>query len=331
MVGKRVQNGLTVRSVRRNGQRRVAGGPRRRPKAVGQVILFNWFPKIIEPQQKGDRTSRAFGWRCLVPGSLLGLAGALALVAYSLLPGRAQNPTVLPPAIYLSASANDTIGLIEYSVTPSRSVQRWTVTLSLEDDVDTDALASVLLTLPAGASFDGCPRLECVNNSHGYSEYHGLFNLKRQKLSTATLHVAAEHFGLTTNGINASVGLPELMYTSAGQPSYYVTQTLGNANKYDWSALPVSNVSAHSATWLELANSAPIAGGTLEEVASRTATGVNHEQQDRDNQVTFVAGALVGAAGGAFVASIQESLPLGLELIVRGKAYQGRRREESAI
>ena len=38
------------------------------------------------------------------------------------------------------------------------------------------------------------------------------------------------------------------------------------------------------------------------------ATGINHASEARDNDLTFLAGALVGVAGGALLSAIQEAL-----------------------
>ena len=80
-----------------------------------------------------------------------------------------------------------------------------------------------------------------------------------------------------------------------------------DANNYDWtggpapySVTPASAASDAEATWFEQLN-------TLNEPTPVSAT--NNSAADLDSPRTFIAGALVGAGGGALVGAIQEATP----------------------
>ena len=43
-------------------------------------------------------------------------------------------------------------------------------------------------------------------------------------------------------------------------------------------------------------------------IPGRAAVGINHAEQTTDDNKTFVAGALIGLAGGALLSAVQEAL-----------------------
>jgi len=79
-----------------------------------------------------------------------------------------------------------------------------------------------------------------------------------------------------------------------------------SASSYDWSSLPGGDFSkAPHAVWSETV----VPGGPLGGVAvARVATGVNSTAQANDSISTLAAGVLLGIAGGALVAALQEGL-----------------------
>ena len=231
--------------------------------------------------------------------------------------------TIPQPTLYVADSPQDLISRIQYTVSPlgtTADPSRWKVTIALYMDITArtgQADASVILTIPPGSNFIFCPAAHCTHGTDIFTDATIPLSLKRGYTSSATLTISGQTFGYSTNGITAVVALPELIYSSPGQPSYYVNQDLPSAADYDWSSFPVSYADAHTATWTGLATSAQLSNQATEEVAGRTAEGIDHEQQDRDDKQTFLAGALIGAAGGALIGAVQESIPLLAEMIRR--------------
>ena len=73
-----------------------------------------------------------------------------------------------------------------------------------------------------------------------------------------------------------------------------------SAANYDWSSFPTTVADNFVAVWQE-----DLING---DIPARSAVGVNHAQQKSDENRTFLAGALLGLAGGAIVAATQEAL-----------------------
>ena len=113
--------------------------------------------------------------------------------------------------------------------------------------------------------------------------------------ATADFFVKARSFGVTSNGVNASAAVPEVLYRGLGQPMLLTLYHLRSANGYDWSASPVA------------ASPAPPPSGSRTSPAAtrRAAIGVDHAAQAGDDIKIFVAGALLGIAGGAIIAAVR--------------------------
>ena len=70
--------------------------------------------------------------------------------------------------------------------------------------------------------------------------------------------------------------------------------SIPSANGYDWSTFPPAFADGSKAQWLEQMNSNNV-------IPDVDAAGINHATQARDNDLTFIVGALVGLAGGSVV------------------------------
>jgi hypothetical protein len=75
---------------------------------------------------------------------------------------------------------------------------------------------------------------------------------------------------------------------------------ISSASSYDWSAFPTLFANSTYAMWDEQVP-ASMADG-------KAAIGVDHANQAKDANMTFIAGALLGLAGAAFLVAIQETL-----------------------
>jgi hypothetical protein len=112
--------------------------------------------------------------------------------------------------------------------------------------------------------------------------------------------VKADNFGIIANGINATAAIPKFIYNGSGVPNLLTRYNVPAANLYDWSVLPPASADSNHAEWLQ-----QDINGVLPDAL---ATGINHAIQSRDNNLAFLAGALVAVAGCALLAAVQEAL-----------------------
>ena len=108
--------------------------------------------------------------------------------------------------------------------------------------------------------------------------------------------------GVTSNAVTASVALPRLSYHGPGNPELLSTYPLRSASSYDWSSFPPTEVTSFAIRFRE--------DVTAGQVAGHDAVGINHAGQADQSNRTFAAGILLGLAGGALLAAVQEVLHL---------------------
>jgi hypothetical protein len=129
--------------------------------------------------------------------------------------------------------------------------------------------------------------------------------------ATVVFPLTAHSFGSDTNGVTAYAALPHVSYqlttSSRGPepPILYSEYQITSPNSYDWSTFPPESRGSSSATWEEFLTST-----TNGEVAGRVVPGIDHGRQSSDANWTFIAGALLGLAGGAILSAVQELLHL---------------------
>jgi hypothetical protein len=116
-----------------------------------------------------------------------------------------------------------------------------------------------------------------------------------------TFLIRAHDFGYVSDGINASAAIPAVTYLGQGSPlletAYYDATAV---TSYDWSALQPEFENGTTALWDE-----PLVSGATQ---GRIAVGIDHANETKDNDKTFIAGALIGLAGGALLSAVQEAL-----------------------
>ena len=91
-----------------------------------------------------------------------------------------------------------------------------------------------------------------------------------------------------------------MFYLGEGTPEVLVGYHIPKASSFDWSALPPAAYTTTTIAWTE-----PVSG---EDTAPKVAVGINQSRQSSDNHLAFIAGALIGLAGGAVLSGIQEAL-----------------------
>jgi hypothetical protein len=185
-----------------------------------------------------------------------------------------------------------------------------------EDKADA---GNITLELPVGTTFDcaGAHTTGHVTPEGGANICHN-YPRRPQSDWVKTLdfssHIAqdtflvnARSFAVSFGGGIAYAAVPEVLLTLPGGgpvgrgPESVVLGIrvrIPNAAAYDWSSFPTRELTASTAVWEESLN--------LGDNAGRIAVGINHAQQSTDDNLTFIAGALIGIAGSALLTSGQE-------------------------
>jgi hypothetical protein len=244
---------------------------------------------------------------------VLGAIGlVMLLISFFLYPRTNELPS--PAFARLAVSTTFRVAFIDYTVfqdSPSVAEVRISVVLPTADTQGPPAgapLPSVALALPFGTYFRDCHLPFCEVHRNGITSVSTSFeplNFRPEPGSgwtaVADFFVKARNFGVTSDGVNASAAIPEVLYGGGGQPIMLVLYHLRSASSYDWSDSQAAEVTSTTAQWQQ-----DIAGS---DTPGRAAAGVDHAAQQRDDIKIFIAGALLGLAGGAIIAAVQEALP----------------------
>jgi hypothetical protein len=251
-------------------------------------------------------------WKMMVTPIILVLLGiALLPVALALYPSPAEASA--PAYARLLVVTNQNITFIDYTVfqvTPTLAK----VFLKVVRDVptaDTKApapFATIVFSPPLGTGFQschgGCARVR--GRTPAFTWMVPLVFITKDANVYASFAVKAKSLGVSDNGVNAEVALPEVLYQGYGTPeilTFY--HDIPSAASYDWSALPPAAYANSTIGWNE-----PVAG---EDTQSKIAVGINQSRQSSDDHLAFIAGALIGVAGGAVLSGIQKVLENFLE------------------
>jgi len=162
---------------------------------------------------------------------------------------------------------------------------------------------------PFGTAFRGCHLPSCriqgtgITSASIWTDRLTFRPVNSAGTATADFFVKARSFGVTSNGVNATVVVPEVIYQGQGNPILLTAYRLRSASSYDWSSSPAAAVTSTVATWQQ-----DLASG---DTPGRAAVGIDHSAQTNDDIKIFIAGALLGIAGGAIIAAVQEAMHLG--------------------
>jgi len=272
-----------------------------------------------EGARKGRASRRSLRKKIITPLVLAAIGVLLFLIGIALYPSEGQLPT--PPYATLSLKATFPAQDILYGVrqvSPSTTEITAGVELPAGSALPSakTATAHLLVSLPVGISFRSCPNAPAEEPTYSASycvQYDGIqtwiqplkFKMERNPFSSfgiaaAHFYIRARSFGETFNKVNASAAIPAVNYQAPGTPVLETQYELPSASSYDWSAFPAQFANDAYAQWNEPLTSAGISG--------RAAVGINHANQASDDNDTFLAGALIGLAGGALLSAVQEAL-----------------------
>jgi len=256
--------------------------------------------------------SRRLPKKILRPVILAALGGVLFIVALILYPSPSESPT--PSYVTIETTSTVSVGIIGYQVSQvTPSIAKVVIEIILPTGVTyPPGEAPVLklsLYLPPGTAFRTCPSDFCTLLGGNYYQWAETLDFSSETPgggtssgeAIATFFVRAHSFGYGTDGINASAAIPQVFYQGPGSPALEVAYfNATSADSYDWSAFPAEEVNANLAFWDE-----PLTSGVA---PGRVAVGIDHASETRANNETFIAGALIGLAGGALLSAVQEAL-----------------------
>ena len=245
--------------------------------------------------------------KILVPAILAALGLVLLLIAVGLYPSLAEQPA--PPYPFLRVIAGFPVQVIVYrpvQLTPATAEIKITLALPLGTQAPPPGApkARVVIAPPYGVRFTTCPAPGCQPAAQGPGEAW-IRSLDFRpgpgsgRASTEFL-LRARHFGVTVNGVTAAAPLPDVTYQGPGTPRLVSSFVIPSGSSYDWSSVPQAAANRAGVVFQE-----DITAGLL---PGRDAVGINHAGQAAQNDRTFVAGILLGLAGGALLGAVQEAL-----------------------
>jgi hypothetical protein len=267
-----------------------------------------------EPDAAADRHPTRPGrpwWKKYQTAIVLAVIGLiLFLVTVGLYPSTTQLP--VPLSSTLALVAQRPVASITYEVDQvSSSVAEMKITIFLPVGASfppaSTPIVGLVVSPPIGTSFTTCPAPACKSESNGVSSWKVLLGFRPSTspngtsgIAFADFYVRAQSFGGTYNDVNASVVAPAVIYHGTGTPTLLTQYNIPDAAKYDWSVFPLDFAGPTFATWSE-----PVTSG---QISARVADGTDFANQGKDNYHTFLAGVILGLAGGAVLAALQETL-----------------------
>lgn len=202
------------------------------------------------------------------------------------------------------------IGVKVVQVSPTLAKMSFTVELPTGKTAPpAGSTASLIVAPPLGTAFRDCPASSCTRVPGvppGFIWHEQLAFSHSTGLSgkaTADVFVKASRFGVAFNGVNATAAIPEVIYQGPGNPMMAVAYDIPSASSYDWASFPTAAVNSSTAIW-----QMSLASG---DTAGRAAVGINPAGQASHDTGTFIAGALIGLAGGAILSAVQEAFHVG--------------------
>ena len=259
------------------------------------------------------RGSRRIPLRKIVtPVALFAAAAVFGIIALALYPSTAQLPTPPYASLGITSPIPEPVQLIKYlvsQISPARTEMLVTVEMPVGSEIPAPGAVDVLAAPPSGTRFTTCPAPNCkFAPSSDFMSWAKplIFSMKPdgagKLVPTAETGflVAGRGFGVTYNSTTASAAIPEVLYRGGGTPTLLTQYNIPGASSYDWSSFPTKFANNSFATWSELVTSGDIGG--------RAAVGINHANQSSESNDTFIAGALIGLAGGALLSGFTEAM-----------------------
>jgi hypothetical protein len=266
-------------------------------------------PEPSDGSRASSTPAKRTRWlRSLTPLILAGLGAALLIAGWLLYPSVSQSPAPAYSELVLTSAVP--VNYISYEVYqshPNTAVMRISVVLPPHQSA---GAATLEVEPPIGTMFVDCPPPAChILREGGETSSSWIEHLVFTRIGSAPLNasahfrVKASSFGVAANGVTATASIPDVTYSSpAGrtEAALIAGYNIPSASSYDWSAFPTFRVDHFAAYWQE-----PMPQG---ETSARAAVGINHAAQSDLDTRSLLAGTLIGIAGGAIIAAVQEAL-----------------------
>lgn len=261
--------------------------------SIGRII--RWRPRKLP------------AYLALMVIGLVFLVGGILVYVYA-----APAELAAPPFTTIQLQSEFPIRGILYSVSePASSITDIAIFVELpanQPHVPAKAPAARLwLEMPSGINFQKCPADRCSfdRNDNEYVWFQRLDfkyedSNRKSGEAVARFSVKAHSLGYANNDINSSAAIPAVVFSGPGSAAtmLYTRYNVPAADSYDWSFRPQWATSSQ-VQWGEPVSSA--AEGTV-------TAGTDQANVSKQNYETLLAGALIGLAGGALVAAVQEWL-----------------------
>jgi hypothetical protein len=262
-------------------------------------------PEADPKDHAAEKKEKKSIWKMTVtPVVLVVLGFALLPVALVLYPSSAQ--TSAPAYARVSVLTNLRITFVTFAVLQVRpgiaEIEVGVVRGTSSAPITGTPSAELEVSPPYGTSFRTCPAPACtpIPGNLGGLIWKLQLAFNPAGDAYAYFYVKAKSFGVSVNGVNALAAIPEVFYSGTGTPEFLVGYHIPSAGSYDWSALPPAAYKGPFVGWTE-----PL---TQDDTPPKVAVGINQARQSSDNHLAFIAGALIGVAGGAVLAGVQEAL-----------------------
>jgi hypothetical protein len=255
--------------------------------------------------------------KVLRPAVLAAIAVVFGLIAWWLYPARTELPA--PSYTTLQLQSPFAVDAVNYAVYQGPATAKIEISVLLSSGSPASPppvgkRATLLVFPPLGIAFLRCPAHLCFHLPGGTYAWDEPLSFRQAvgpsllpdvtapgMYASFSLDVKAHGFGVVSDGATAAAAVPKLIDIGPGSPNLLTHYNIRAANLYDWSTFPPAFATGAGAGWLEQM----INSGHIPDVV---ATGINHASEAKDNDLTFLAGALVGVAGGALLSAIQEAL-----------------------
>lgn len=250
--------------------------------------------------------------KIFIPLVLSGLGLGLGLVAYFLV--YPSPETGIPVPAYSKIYIETSVPILLASAIIDQGRIRVVVVLPEGAHAPpANAKEDIRIELPNGASFHNCSGCADYQSSSlfGLPSYAtGKLTFSRKLFghpslsmdATVSFQVTPSYFGMDFDGSNAYAAIPEITLKGPRLEGYQLAANflIPSASSYDWSSSSPTSVDSSSVHWIEDLKSGGMAG--------RTTDGINHAREANDLTLSFLAGALIGLAGGAILSAMQEAL-----------------------
>jgi hypothetical protein len=254
-------------------------------------------------------------WRLVIVLVLALIGFATGIWAVALFPNR--PPVINPRTFVIGISAKDTLErvvLLVYQGTQSTkiTVEPEVAITNLPDEAQNEGFVEI--SVFGTKNSISCPSgVNCQFGSTGPGSGQGSVDAFVPIIAGGagpnltgeehTITIKYPQLGFAANGESAIADLPDVHMFSPSSSATVLSVTFfeHNANMYDWSLPPVAAL-PEGVRWDEPLSSSLYAAQPTE------ITGTNLQAQAQDARDTFIAGILLGVAGGAAIAAIEEGL-----------------------